>query len=684
LAEEECIIFGYKYRSQGLLKSLRPIKERSMIKKVVKPFGAWISPVKANLLASASISLGAVKVSEHDVYWLEGRPLEKGRVVLVRRSLDGEQVDITPPGFNTRTTVHEYGGGACFIHGRTVFISNFADQRMYRIDPGAAPRPITPDPSAEWGLRYADGRVTPDGSTIVCVRQRLLEETNHGEQAGIPQFANELVVLPADGSAEPKIIASGHDFYSNPRISPDGRKLAWMSWDHPNMPWDGTELWVADLALNGALSNPQRIAGGLHESIYQPEWGKHNELFFVSDCTNWWNLYAWQDAMIRPLAPIDAEFGGPQWSFGQTQYVLLSDGRIACIYSSDGIDHLGLIPVGTGDLQPIETGYTGFYSLATDGECLYVVAGSPAKSPALLRIEPDSGKLEVLKTSSTLTIDPGYISTPRPIEYPTENGLNAYALFYPPTNQDFTSPPGEKPPLIVISHGGPTGATDAVFSLGIQYWTSRGFGVVDVNYGGSTGYGRAYRQRLNGQWGVVDVQDCIHAARYLIAQGEADENRVVVRGGSAGGYTTLVALTMHRFFKAGASYFGIADLEPFAVDTHKFESRYLDSLIGPYPEAKQLYRQRSPIHYVDQIACPVILFQGLDDKVVPPSQADIMVRALEAKHLPYAYLPFEGEQHGFRKAENIQRCAEAELYFYSRVFGFDLGEPVDPVEIKNL
>jgi dipeptidyl aminopeptidase/acylaminoacyl peptidase len=653
-------------------------------KKMIAPFGSWISPVKASLLASASIGLGSVKVSGQDVYWLEGRPLEKGRVVIVRRTPEGAQEDVTPPGFNTRTTVHEYGGGAYIVHGKTIFFSNFADQRLYRRDPGKEPRPITPEPEAEWALRYADGRLTPDGRKIICVRQRLLESTQTAGQPSIPQYANELVVLPVDGSAEPRIIASGHDFYSNPRPSPNGRKLAWLSWDHPRMPWDGTELWVADLALDGTLSNPQRIAGGPDESIFQPEWGWRDELCYASDCTNWWNLYAWRNGAIRPLASMEAEFGGPQWSFGQTMYAVLADGRIACLYSQDGIDHLGIISAGGSELQPVKLDYTALYALATDGECLYLVGGSPTLSPAILKVDPKSAGVEVLQRSSTLVIDPGYISIPRPIEFPTENGLTAHALFYPPANQDYQSPRGEKPPLIVISHGGPTGATVALFSLSTQYWTSRGFGVVDVNYGGSTGYGRAYRQRLNGQWGIVDVQDCINAARYLVAQKEADGERVIVRGGSAGGYTTLVALAMHRFFKAGASYFGIADLEPFVVDTHKFESRYLDSLIGPYPAAKELYRQRSPIHYVDQISCPVILFQGLDDKVVPPSQAEIMVRALKAKKLPYAYLAFEGEQHGFRKAENIQRCAEAELYFYSRVFGFELGEPVEPVEIKNL
>jgi dipeptidyl aminopeptidase/acylaminoacyl peptidase len=659
-------------------------KECDMTKKQVSPYGSWVSPVKANLIASAGIGLGAVKVSGQDVYWSEGRPMEQGRVVVVRRTPEGTQVDLTPPGFNTRTTVHEYGGGAYLVHGRTVFFSNFSDQRLYRIDPDKEPRPITPEPQVEWGLRYADGRLTPDGRKIICVRQRLLENEKDGQQPAIPQFANELVVLPADGSAEPKIIANGHDFYSNPRPSPNGRKLAWLCWDHPRMPWDGSELWVADLAIDGTLSNAQRIVGGPEESIFQPEWGWRDELYFVSDCTNWWNLYAWRNGTIRPLVSMEAEFGAPQWVFGETMYVVLADGRIACIYSQDGTDHLGVIPAIGGGLQPFLLNYTVLYSIATDGERLYMVGGGPTESPAILMVDPKSSQVEVIQRSTTLVIDAGYVSVPRPIEFPTENGLTAYALFYPPANQDYKPPRGEKPPLIVISHGGPTGSTDAMFSLGIQYWTSRGFGVVDVNYGGSTGYGRAYRQRLNGQWGVVDVQDCIHAARFLIAQGEADGKRVIVRGGSAGGYTTLVALTMHKFFMAGASYYGIADLEPFAVDTHKFESRYLDSLIGPYAEAKELYRQRSPIHYVDQIVCPVILFQGLDDKVVPPSQAEIMVRALEAKKLPYAYLAFEGEQHGFRKAENIQRCAEAELYFYSRVFGFELGEPVEPVEIKNL
>lgn len=645
----------------------------------IAPYGSWLSPIKANLLASAGLRLSAPWYEEKTLYWLEGRPLEKGRMAIVMRKPDGAIVDVLPKDFNARTTVHEYGGGAYFVCGSTVYFSNFSDQRLYRVEPGAQPVAITPEAEMPRGLRYADGRLSADKRWIVCVRQRHYDELNAD---------NELVAIPANGSGEAKIIAGGSDFYASPRFSPNGRQLAWLSWEHPNMPWDGTELWVADFNANdGTLSQPRRAAGSPAESIAEPQWGPDGKLYFISDRSGWWNLYCFEGS-VRALCPMDAEFCGPQWSFGSSDYVFLpqrgGDFAIACLYSQNGIDHLGILSPQNGQLQTLDIAPTFLGAMvAGDGE-LYLIGAGPTVEPALLSVNPVNGAVAVMRKSSSLEIDPGYISSPQAIEFPTENGLTAHALFYPPANRDFVAPDGEKPPLLVISHGGPTAATAAVLSLGIQYWTSRGFGVVDVNYGGSTGYGRAYRERLNGNWGVVDVQDCIHAAKYLISQGQADVKRVAVRGGSAGGYTTLVSLTMYDFFAAGASYYGIADLEPFARDTHKFESRYLDRLIGPYPEALELYRQRSPIHYVDQISCPMILLQGLEDKVVPPSQAEIMVRALQAKGLPYAYLPFEGEQHGFRKAESIQRAAEAELYFYSRVFGFDLAEAVEPVEIANL
>ena len=666
--------------------------------KKVAPYGSWLSPIKADLLASKSVGLGSLKAEGKDIYWVEGRPLESGRNVIVHRTPDGKVNDVTPAGFNARTTVHEYGGGAYLVHGKTVFFSNFTDQRLYRQDPGSEPQAITPEPELPWGLRYADGRVTPDGCWIICVRQ-------HHQLDG--EVINELVALPLDGSEQPHAVASGHDFYSSPRLSPGGHRLAWLCWDHPQMPWDGCELWVADLSIDGHLSHEKRVAGGPEESIYQPEWSSDGTLYFVSDRSGWWNLYRLNktgtepvtgspeqsllrvmyrsdDGVIESVAPMEAEFGQPQWVFGMVNYLFLRDGRVACIYSQKGIDYLSILTPASRKIKPVELGYTSLDYPAYDGDWLWLISASPTTSPTVISLNLADGNIVAIRRSQDLDIDPGYVSIPRPILFPTEGVLTAYAFYYPPANKDYEGPPDEHPPLLVESHGGPTGATQAIFSLSTQYWTSRGFGVVDVNYGGSSGYGRPYRQRLNGQWGVVDVVDCINAARYLIAEGEVDGKRIAVRGGSAGGYTTLCGLAFYDFFKAGASYFGLADLEPFVQDTHKFESRYLDRLVGPYSQAKDLYWQRSPVHYADQIRCPVILFQGLEDKIVPPSQAEIMVRALKENGIPYAYLAYEGEQHGFRKAETIRRCAEAELYFYSRVFNFMLPETVEPVEIKNL
>lgn len=639
------------------------------------PYGSWRSPVSADLLAKASISLGWLQVSGQNVYWVEGRPLEAGRYVIVRRSADGSITDVTPEGYNARTLVHEYGGGMYVVNGETVYFSNFTDQRLYRQEPGVSPQPITPEPPAPMSLRYADGRVTPDGKHIICVR-----ESHHEDGAVI----NELVMLPVNGSTGPRVIAIGYDFYSTPRISPDGRQLAWLCWQNPQMPWDGTELWVASLDPDGTLSDERRVAGGPAESIFQPEWSPVDVLHFVSDRSNWWNLYRELDGRIEVLAPTDAEFGGPQWVFGLSRYTFLPDGRIACIYSQNGIDYLGIIAPGGGGVEPIACDYTALHWLSIDGERLWVIGGSPTSGSTVFSLELADGSIEPVKEALTVDIDLEFFSIPRPIEFPTEKGLTAHALYYPPTNPLYRAPPGERPPLLVISHGGPTSATKAQLSLSIQYWTSRGFAVVDVNYGGSTGYGREYRERLKGNWGTVDVMDCINASRYLIDQGEVDGVRTAIRGGSAGGYTTLRALTWQDFFAAGASYFGLAELEAFVTDTHKFEARYLDSLIGPYPEKKELYYERSPVNFADRINCPVILFQGLEDKIVPPSQAEIMVEALKAKGLPHAYLTFEGEQHGFRKAENIIRCAEAELYFYSRVFGFDPADEIESVKISDL
>ncbi len=643
--------------------------------KKIAPYGSWKSPITADLIASKFVRLAAGPLHGGTAYWLESRPAEKGRNVIVRRRADGQVEEVNPAPFNARTRVHEYGGGAFTVHGEVVYFANFADQRLYRIAPGEPPTPITPPTDPPAALRYADAVVDEARRRLICVR-----EDHRDAGQGV---VNTIAAIPLDGG-EQQVLVSGNDFYASPRLSPDGRKLVWLTWNHPNMPWDGTELWMAPVHDDGTLGEAQRIVGGPTESIFQPTWSPDGELYFVSDRNGWWNLYRWRAGTVEPLVEMEAEFGLPQWIFGMRTYAFLSAREIVCAYTRDGLWYLARLDVETRELTPIETPYTVVLDLHADGGQVLFRGGSPTELTAIVRLDADSGEMEVLKRSGDLSLDPGYISTPRPITFPTEHGLTAHAFFYPPKNKDYAAPEGEKPPLIVISHGGPTSATTSSLNLSIQYWTSRGFAVLDVNYGGSTGYGRAYRERLNGQWGVVDVDDCVNGAKYLVAQGEVDGERLIIRGGSAGGYTTLCALTFRDLFKAGASYYGIGDLEALTKETHKFESRYLDRLIGPYPERRDLYLARSPIHHIEGLNCPVIFLQGAEDRVVPPDQAEAMVAALREKGIPVAYLLFEGEQHGFRRAENIRRALEAELYFYARVFGFELADPVPPVPIENL
>jgi dipeptidyl aminopeptidase/acylaminoacyl peptidase len=640
------------------------------------PYGSWASPISAVTLAESAVRLGAVRWSGDALYWIEARPTEGGRNVLVRRDPSSRVDDLIPPGFNARTRVHEYGGGSFALGGETAVFSNFSDQRLYRQDGlGAEPHPITPEPGVPAGLRYADGRFTPDGRHLICVRER--------HEGG--EVTNELVGLPLDGGAEFRILASGRDFYSSPRISPDGRRLAWTEWDHPNMPWDGTELWVGELTPDGEMAGqPDWVSGGSTESVFQPEWSPDGILHFVSDRTGWWNLYRVQAGEAQPLYPMEAEFGVPQWMFGQSRYAFLPDGRIACLFVRDGIDHLALLDPAGSDLKTLDLPFTTFSSLDSSGGRLAFVAAGPRQPQAVVVLDPISGDLETVRLSHDLQVERDYISMPRPLSFPTVGGLFAHALYYSPANPEFTGPMGERPPLLVLSHGGPTSQATSELDLETQFFTSRGFAVVDVNYGGSTGYGRSYRERLKGRWGIVDLHDCVNAARFLADRGEVDGRRMAIRGGSAGGYTTLSALAFSDVFAAGASYYGVADLATLARDTHKFESRYLDGLVGPYPEYADRYRERSPIHAADRLSCPVILFQGLEDEVVPPAQAEVMVRALQEKGIPFAYLAFEGEQHGFRRAETIRRCAEAELSFYGQIFGFIPAGQIESVAVDNL
>ncbi len=643
----------------------------------VAPYGSWKSPITSDLIVSATIGLVSIMRDRTDIYWTEQRPSEGGRNVIVRRGAGGEVIDVLPAPYNARTRVHEYGGGSCVVHDGTVYFSNYADQRVYRLDPGTEPQPITPAEK----LRYADCVVDERRNRMICVRE---DHTVAGREA-----VNTLVSFKLDGSDQAQqVLVSGNDFYSTPRLSPDGTQLAWLTWNHPNMPWDGTELWVgglAEIAADGSLSHTRRIAGGRDESIFQPEWSPAGILHFVSDRTGWWNLYRWDnDNSVRPLCPMEAEFGMPQWGFGMSTYSFASNDQIICSYIQRGVSHLVRLNTKTGTLEEIQTPYTTIESLIAAGGRIFFGGGSPTQAEAFVQLDLETGQIEILRRSSEVAIDSAYLSIAEPIEFPTEEGMMAYGFFYPPRNPAYVAPEGELPPLIVKSHGGPTSATTSMLKLGTQYWTSRGFAVLDVNYGGSTGYGRAYRERLAGKWGIVDVDDCVNGAKYLADQGRVDGKHLIITGSSAGGYTTLCAITFRDVFKAAASYFGVSDAEALAKDTHKFESRYLYKLIGPYPERRDIYQARSPIHFTEGISCPVIFFQGLEDKVVPPNQAEIMANALRAKGLPVAYLAYEGEQHGFRRAENIKRSLDAELFFYSRIFGFSLADPVEPVVIENL
>ena len=704
--------------------------------RTIAPYGAWESPVTTEMLTAGALRFEGIAVDGGDVYWVESRPDEAGRCAAMRLTADGVTSEVTTPAHNARTRVHEYGGGALAVSNGVAYFSNFSDQRLYRrpVDGSEAPAAITPHVA----VRYADATVDDARGRLICVAE------DH-RRAGV-EAENLLVSVPTAGG-EPAPVHRGFDFYASPRLSPDGSRLAWVCWNHPNMPWDATELWVADVAAGGDLTAPRRIATGAPSSprriarrapgpdgaggadvtadidpdagagagdigpegvgstaganeteggvgnepaggevsVLQPAWGPDGTLYCVTDASGWWNLQRWDGERLVPVLPMEAEFGLPPWLFGMCRYAVLDAGRIVAHYGNADGTRLGVIDIAAGRLREIPTPFTtfGYYAAASRGR-LVCVAASAEAGAAIVAIDADSGEIETLRRGAEPNLDPSYVSRAEPVACPSAGGRTAHAYHYPPRNAAFRAPDGERPPLLTFIHGGPTGSTDPGFRLAIQYWTTRGFAVVDVDYGGSTGYGTAYRRLLRGGWGVVDREDCEAAARYLVDRGDVDPARLAIRGGSAGGYTTLCALAFGTVFTAGASYYGVSDAAALARDTHKFESRYLDALIGPWPERADLYEQRSPIHAVDRLACPVVFLQGLEDAVVPPDQTERMADALRRKGLPVACLMFEGEQHGFRQAANIRRAAEAELYFYGRVFGFQPAGPIEPVEIENL
>jgi dipeptidyl aminopeptidase/acylaminoacyl peptidase/uncharacterized protein (DUF2132 family) len=661
-------LFLFMRREQARAAKVQATPPRDVL---VAPFGSWASPVSTELIVGETIRLGQLAILDGDIFWTEGRPQEQGRNVLVWCSADGRLQDLTPAPLNVRSRVHEYGGGAFTVGRRAGFFVNDADQQLWRIRAGEEPQALTHTP----GQRHADAVIDAQHKRLVCVRE--------DHSAGSGEAVTTIVGIKLSNGAA-TLLVSGHDFYSTPRLSPDGQQLAWLSWDHPNMPWDGTELWLADVLGDGSLGTPRRIAGGATESIFQPSWSPQGELHFTSDRSGWWNLYRLRTGQVQPLHPMAAEFGVPQWAFGLSTYGFDARGRIVCTFVTEGRSKLALIDADAGTFEPIDTPCCSISELQVGADFVAFVGGSETEPAAVVRLDLNTRLLRTLRPSSRATLAAEHVSVAQAFSFPTEGGLTAHAFYYPPTNAGQRGPAGERAPLIVIDHGGPTGATGAEFKWALQYWTSRGFAVVDVNYGGSSGYGRAYRERLNGQWGVVDVDDSVNAAHFLIERGDVDAERVVIRGGSAGGYTALCALTFRSFFKAGASHYGIGDLEALAKDTHKFESRYLDKLIGPYPAERALYVERSPVHHSERLNSPMILFQGLEDKAVPPAQAQAMFDAARAKGLPVALLMFEGEQHGFRRADTIRRVLEAELAFYGRVFGFTPAGPAVALEIHNL
>jgi dipeptidyl aminopeptidase/acylaminoacyl peptidase len=644
-------------------------------------YGSWKSPIGSDAIVAGAVHFGSLLADGADLYWTEGRPQEGGRTAIVRRTPAGRIADVLPTSFNARTRVHEYGGGAATAADGILYVSNFADQRLYRIRPGREPLPLTPAVD----LRYADAQIDKARGLLFCVRE---------DHRGSGEAVNTLAIVPVGGDAEGgRVIASGHDFFSSPRLSPDGSMLAWVSWDHPDMPWDGTELWIAEVKEDGSLGSPRLVAGSRAESVMQPQWSPEGDLCFISDRTGYWNLYrarlgaqgAPRPLSVEPLCPMEAEVGAPAWIFGMSHYAFVSPERVIFAYTRLGFWRLALLDIG-GSPRDIDLPFMDISCVTAAAGFVYLIAGAAAEPECIVRLDFSgaSPRLVIIARSSSSTIDTGYLSLPEDVEFPTEAGLRAHGFFYPARNKDFTPPHGELPPLLVMSHGGPTSQSPASFDLSIQYWTSRGIAVLDVNYGGSTGYGREYRDRLKGAWGIVDVDDCVNGARHLAQAGRVDPDRCMITGGSAGGFTTLAALTFRSWFKAGACYYGIGDLEALARDTHKFESRYLDGLVGPYPAARDLYRERSPANFTERLSAPLIIFQGLEDKVVSPSQAVTMFEALRGKGIPVAYLPFVDEAHGFRAAKNIKRALEAELYFYSRVFDFPLAEAVEQVTIENM
>lgn len=658
----------------------------------VKPYGSWVSSLTAENLADKGIRYGHMCVDGDELYWLESRAKDQGRTVLVKCNSDSKVEDVLPDDISVRSKVHEYGSGDFIVDNKIIFFANAKDQCVYRFD-GNLVRLTKANPQSEH--RYADFAISPDKKFLVCVR-----ETHHQNEV-----INDLVSISLDDGENDnsdfdigesdigdfgtiKVLHSGFDFYSFPRLTKHGYRICWTCWNQPDMPWDGAELWVADIHQDGSLDAAHQIVAGdrqNQQSVYQPAWSDDGILHYISDVSGWSNIYSCRDGVLNALTPIDREFGIPQWVLASSTYAVNAKNQVYAVYIQDGQQQLCHIDAETGHIEPIALPFKNFGDhLLLSEEVLYFRAAGPAVEDAIYRFDLKTNKFEQLSQSKSFPLPVEELSIAQIIKFESTNQRPCHAFYYAPHNSHFAAPKNTQPPLIVMSHGGPTAMTNNSLNAAIQFWTHRGFAVVDVNYGGSTGFGKKYRDSLRGNWGVVDVEDCIAAAKYLVSKGLADEKSLLIRGGSAGGYTTLCALTFHDVFAAGMSRYGVADLESLASDSHKFEARYLDSVVGPYPQEKNLYQARSPIHSTDQLSCPILLLQGSDDKVVPPNQAEMMVEALNKKKIPYAYRLYQGEGHGFRKAETIVDALNSELSFYRQVLNINNDEEIDALTIEFL
>lgn len=641
---------------------------------IERPYGSWPTPITSELVVRSARLPTGLHLDGDDLWWSEGRPEEGGRVAVLRREPDGRVTEVVTAPLSARSGVHEYGGGAWWVRGGVLWFTDWASQRLHRVEPGSEPVPLSREPEVPRGLRYADGDVSPDGTTLLCVQE---EHHADGREA-----TNTIVCLEADVPGAAEVVVEGADFVSDPRWRPDGAAFCWLEWQHPDMPWDATRLVVDEGGTRTVVAG-----GDQRESVGQPTWAPDGSLWFFGDRTGFWSLYRWTpERGVELMVDLGKDIGFPAWVFGQSCFAFLEDGRLVFSYSDGGLERLAVREPDVGRVSTLDVPHTVIEQLRARGSEAVYLAASPTAEIHIAAVSVDTSTIDVVVAPRDLGLDTEWFSAPEPIDFPTAGGITAHALLYRPTSPDVTAPAGERPPLLVMIHGGPTAAARPMLQLSRQYWTSRGFAVVDVNYRGSTGYGRAYRDLLQGAWGVADVEDCAAVCRFLVERGDADPSRLCIRGGSAGGFTTLAALAFHDVFAAGASHYGVADLGVLAEETHKFESRYLDGLVGPWPEARATYEERSPVFHTEGIDRPLAVFQGLDDPIVPPNQAEMIVGALRANGVPVAYLAFEGEQHGFRQSQNIRSALDGELSFYAQVLGFDLpeAEGIHPIEVANL